>query len=391
MDLFRKIPKHEDARIAIEMGFYPYFIPISGEQGPTLEINGKNMIMLGSNNYLGLTNHPEVKESAKKAIEKYGVGCTGSRFLNGTLDIHVELEEKLADFMGMESALIFSTGFQTNLGTISSMMTKDDFILSDSFNHASIIDGCRIAKGNSIIYKHNDLESLKAAFNSIPEKAGTLVATDGLFSMEGDFARLPEIIKMAKEHDSRVMVDDAHAIGVYGKRGRGTTEHFGVEADIIMGTFSKSLASIGGFVASTEEVIFHLKHSARPLIFSASPPPAAIATVSKALDIVMEEPERRSELMKNAEYFRNSLKKMGYNIGLSESQIIPVIVGDLMETVGLWKSLYDYDVFTNPVLYPATPPERSLIRNSIMSTHSMEDLDQALETYEKIGRDMGII
>ncbi len=391
MDLFRKIPKHEDARMAIQMGFYPYFIPISGEQGPTVEIKGKNMVMLGSNNYLGLTNHPEVKEAAKNAIEKYGVGCTGSRFLNGTLDIHVELEEKLADFMGMESALVFSTGFQTNLGTISSMMTKNDFILSDSLNHASIVDGCRLSKGNSIIYKHNDPESLKATFNSIPEEAGSLVVTNGLFSMEGDLAKLPEIIRMTKENDSRVMVDDAHAIGVYGKGGRGTTEHFGVEADIIMGTFSKSLASIGGFVVSSEDVVFHLKHSARPFIFSASPPPAAITTASKALDIVMEEPERRDSLIKNSDYFRNSLKKMGYDIGHSESQIIPVVIGDLMDTVDLWKNLYKHDLFTNLVVHPATPPDRSLIRNSVMSTHSMEDLDQGLEAYEKIGSEMSII
>ena len=391
MDLFRKIPKHEDARIAIQMGFYPYFIPISGEQGPTVEINGKDMVMLGSNNYLGLTNHPEIKEAAKNAIEKYGVGCTGSRFLNGTLDIHVELEEKLADFMGMESALVFSTGFQTNLGTISSMITKKDFILSDSLNHASIVDGCRLAKGNSIIYKHNDPESLKASFNSIPEEAGTMVVTDGLFSMEGDLAKLPGIIQIAKEHDSRVMVDDAHAIGVYGKDGRGTTEHFGVEADIIMGTFSKSLASMGGFIVSSEDVIFHIKHTARPFIFSASPPPAAIATASKALDIVMEEPERRDRLIKNSDYFRNSLKKMGYDIGQSESQIIPVVIGDVMDTVDLWKRLYEHDLFTNLVIHPATPPDRSLIRNSIMSTHSKEDLDQALEAYERIGSEMSII
>ncbi len=391
MDLFKKIPKHKDAHLAIQMGFYPYFIPISGEQGPKVKINENEMIMLGSNNYLGLTNHPEIKKVAKKAIEKHGVGCTGSRFLNGTLDIHVELEEKLADFMGMESALIFSTGYQTNLGTISSLMDKKDFILSDSLNHASIVDGCRLAKSNSIIYEHNNTDSLLNAIKSTPVEASTLVVTDGLFSMEGDLAKLPGITQIAKEHDSRVMVDDAHAIGVYGKSGRGTTEHFGVEADIIMGTFSKSLASMGGFIVSSEDVVFHLKHSARPFIFSASPPPAAIATASKALDIVIEEPERRNNLNKNAEYFRNGLKKIGYDIGLSESQIIPVIIGDVMETVSLWKNLFDHNIFTNLVIYPATPPDRSLIRNSIMSTHSMEELDQCLEAYEKIGNDLGII
>jgi len=369
---------------AMDIGLYPYFIPITGEQGHRVNIKGKETIMLGSNNYLGMTEHPEVKDAAKKAIDRFGVGCTGSRYLNGTLDIHIEMEEKLADFMGAEKALMFSTGYQTNVGTIWSLAGKHDMVLSDQYNHASIVDGCRMAKPEVLIYDHNDMNSLKECIGRLPEDRGVLEVTDGLFSMEGDLAKLPEIVRICKEEDIFIMVDDAHAIGVLGPHGEGTAAHFGLDVDITMGTFSKSFASMGGFIAGNDDVLTDIKHSSRTLMFSAAPPPSNVATAMKAMELIRDEPEHRNNLWRNARYFRDGLRKLGFDTGHSESPIIPVIIGEDIHTVAWWRQLLDRGVYTNPVVYPATPRDRNLIRNSVMATHTIEDLDEALSVYEEV-------
>ncbi|MGA1820512.1 MAG: aminotransferase class I/II-fold pyridoxal phosphate-dependent enzyme, partial [Thermoplasmatota archaeon] len=304
---------------AMEIGLYPYFIPVTGEQGHRVEINGKDTVMLGSNNYLGLTEHPEVKRAAKEAIDRYGVGCTGSRYLNGTLDIHLEMESLLADFMGAEAALMFSTGYQTNLGTIYALAGKDDFIVSDQYNHASIVDGARMSRARVMVYDHNDIGSLQNIVRQIPKDIGILGITDGVFSMEGDIARLPEISKICRENDVMMMVDDAHGIGVVGPKGTGTAAHFGLEVDITMGTFSKSLASMGGFIVGNEDIIFEIKHAARSLMFSAAPPPSNVATAMKALEIMRNEPEHMEKLWRNANYLKDGLHKLGLDTGASET------------------------------------------------------------------------
>lgn len=340
--------------------------------------------MLGSNNYLGMTENPEVKEAAIKAIEKYGVGCTGSRYLNGTLDIHLEMEEKLADFMDCESALVFSTGYQTNVGTIWSLTGRHDFVLSDQYNHASIVDGCRLAKPEVIVYKHNNMDSMRECIRNLPVSTGVLEITDGLFSMEGDIAKLPSIVEICRKEDINIMVDDAHAVGVLGPKGQGTAAHFGVDVDITMGTFSKSFASMGGFISGTEDLITEVKNSSRTLMFSAAPPPANVATAMKAMELTRDEPEYRNNLWKNAEYLNSGLRKLGFDTGHSESPIIPVIIGEDIHTVAWWRQLLDRGVYTNPVVYPATPRDRNLIRNSVMATHTKDDLDHVLWAYEEV-------
>lgn len=369
---------------AMEIGLYPYFIPVTGEQGHRVNINGKDTVMLGSNNYLGMTEHPEVKEAAKEAVDKYGVGCTGSRYLNGTLDIHLEMEELLADYMSAESALMFSTGYQTNLGTIYAIAGKEDYIISDQYNHASIVDGSRMSRAKVMVYEHNDVDSLRGAISQLPPEAGALVITDGVFSMEGDLARLPQIHQAARENDLLLMVDDAHGIGVVGPKGTGTAAHFGLEVDITMGTFSKSLASMGGFIVGKEDLIFEIKHAARSLMFSAAPPPSNVATAMKALEIIRDEPEHKDNLWKNAKYLKNGLQKLGFDTGLSETPIIPVIIGEEPPTMAYWKLLLDSGVYTNPVIFPATPKDRNLLRNSVMATHTIDDLNYALDVYEKV-------
>ena len=369
---------------AKEIGLYPYFIPISGEQGHRVTIEGRDTVMLGSNNYLGMTEHPEVKAAAMKAIEKFGVGCTGSRYLNGTLDIHIEMEEKLADFMGTESALMFSTGYQTNVGTIWSLTGKKDIVLSDQYNHASIVDGCRMARPHVMVYDHNDIGSFKDCISNLPDDKGVLEVTDGLFSMEGDLAKLPEIQSICKKEDISIMVDDAHSIGVLGPHGNGTAAHFGLDVDITMGTFSKSFASMGGFISGNEDTLIDIKHSSRTLMFSAAPPPANVATAMKSMELIRDEPEHRNNLWKNARYLIDGLNKLGFDTGHSESPIIPVIIGEDVHTVAWWRQLLDRGVYTNPVVYPATPRDRNLIRNSVMATHTKEDLDQVLSVYEEV-------
>lgn len=357
-------------------------------------IDGKKFIMIGSNNYLGLTQDVRVKEAAIDALERFGSGCTGSRYLNGTLTLHEELEEKLAEFMHKDAVLVFSTGFQTNQGTISAVVGKDDTIFSDRGNHASIIDGCRLAFGKVVRYKHNDMKDLERQLKSHANTSGgKLIVSDGVFSMEGDIVKLPKIIELAKKYDARIMIDDAHSCGVLGKTGSGTGEHFGLEngIDLVMGTFSKSFASIGGFIAGETKVISYIKHHARSFIFSASMPPSAVATVSKALDILISEPERIDQLWKNTRKMKKAFDEMGYNTGYSETPIIPIILGEDMKTFMFWKILFEHGIFVNPVVSPAVEPGHALLRTSYMATHTDEELDQVLDAFHKLGKQFGLI
>jgi 8-amino-7-oxononanoate synthase len=392
VDIFEKCKRFTAAREAIEAGLYPYFRVIESAQEPEVMVDGRRMIMIGSNNYLGLTNDPRVKEAAIGALRRYGTGCAGSRFLNGTLDIHVDLEEKLARFMRKEAALVFSTGYQTNLGVISALAGKDDVVLIDKMDHASIIDGCRLSFSEIKKFRHNDMDDLERLLKQYNDR-GKLIVVDGVFSMEGDIINLPGVVELAKRYNARLMVDDAHGIGVLGKTGRGTAEHFSLEeeVDLIMGTYSKSLASIGGFIAASEEVIHYVKHFARSLIFSASPPPASIASVSAAVDIIDSEPERRERLWKNTKKMLEGFKSLGFDTGDSETPIIPIIVGDDMKAFRMARMLHDRGIFANVAVSPAVPNGRALIRTSYMATHTDEQLDRVLEAFREVGKEMGII
>ena len=391
-DLFEKCGKFTKARELMQAGLYPYFRTIESAQDPVVYLNGKKMIMVGSNNYLGLTNHPKVKEAAIEAIRKYGSGCAGSRFLNGTLDIHVALEEKRARFMRKEAALVFSTGFQVNLGVISALCAKDDFVIIDKMDHASIIDGCRLSHAEVKKFRHNDMDDLDRVLSASGE-APALVVVDGVFSMEGDIAKLPQVVETAHKCGARVVVDDAHGIGVLGKTGRGTCEHFGLEdeVDLIMGTYSKSLASIGGFISGSAEVVHYIKHFARSLIFSASPPPASVAAVSAALDIIESEPERIARLWYNTRKMREGLRVMGYETGPTETPIIPVMVGENETAFKMILMLQEEGVFANVAVSPAVPNGKALIRTSYMATHTDEHLDIVLSAFEKVGKAIGLI
>jgi 8-amino-7-oxononanoate synthase len=393
MELFDKCRNFGAAREVEAAGLYPYFRKISSLPSTVVIAEGKEVIMIGSNNYLGLTDHPFVIEEIHKAVNKYGSGCTGSRFLNGTLDIHVRLEEELAEFMGRQAALVFSTGFQTNLGTISTLVGKDDLIFGDRSNHASIVDGCRLSFGELRKFKHNDMTDLERLLQRNHNARGKLIVTDGVFSMEGDIARLPELTELALKYDARVMVDDAHSIGVLGENGRGTAEHHHVEdrVDIIMGTFSKSFASLGGFIVGDEDVIHYIKHFARALIFSASPPPAAVAAVRASLQILKAEPERRKRLWEITRRMHKEFKCMGFNIGTTETPIVPVFIGEDMKTFAFWKALTEAGLFTNPIISPAVPPGQALIRTSYTATHTDEQLDRVLQTFQTVGKQFGII
>ena len=393
MDIFNKCYNFTRADEAKAMGIYPYFTPIQEVKGNKVIVDGKEMIMVGSNNYLGLINHPGVMKAAQEAVDRYGVATCGSRFLNGTLDIHIELENKLAKFMKKEAALAFSTGFQTNQGIISTLVSKGDSVISDRMVHASIIDACRLCFGNVYRFKHNDMADLEKVLSSLDEDKGKLIIVDGVFSMEGDLANLPGIIELVKKYKAKVMVDDAHGIGVMGENGRGTAEHFGVEDDIdlVMGTFSKSIASLGGFVAGEEKVISYIKHFARSLIFSASITPASVATALATLGIIQNEPERRERLWNITEKMKSGFQALGYNTGPTETPIIPVIVGDDELTFMLWKLVREDGIFTNPIIYPAVPKGQSLIRTSYSATHTDEELDTVLASFEKCGKQSGII
>jgi 8-amino-7-oxononanoate synthase len=392
IDIFEKCGKFTKAKELMSAGLYPYFRVIESAQDPEVMIHGRRMIMVGSNNYLGLTNHPKVKEAAIDAIRKYGSGCAGSRFLNGTLNIHVELEKKLARFIRKEAAVVFSTGFQVNLGVISALVGKDDIVIIDKMDHASIIDGCRLSYGEVKKFKHNDMDDLERILDQNNGR-GKLIVVDGVFSMEGDIVDLPRVVELAKTYGARIMVDDAHGIGVLGKTGRGTAEHFGLEqeVDLIMGTYSKSLASIGGFISGSEEVIHYIKHSARSLIFSASPPPASVAAVSAAVDIIEHEPERLERLWKNTKKMLKGFRNLGFDVGASETPIIPIMVGDNRIALKMGMMLQEEGVFANVAVSPAVPDGKALIRTSYMATHTDEQLDNVLGAFEKVGKQMGLI
>jgi 8-amino-7-oxononanoate synthase len=374
-------------------GVYPYYRMISSGQDPVVTMNGQSVVMLGSNNYLGLTSHPEVKEAARRALERYGTGCAGSRLLNGTLEVHVELEERLARFMRRDAALTFSTGFQVNLGVLSCLLGRHDVALLDSLDHASIIDGARLGFGKTLKFRHNDVTDLDAKLERLPADKGRLIVVDGVFSMEGDVADLPGLVALRRKHGARLMVDDAHGLGVFGENGRGTPEHFGVEheVDLVMGTFSKSLAAVGGFIAGDATVIDYIRHNARSEIFSAAPPPASCAAAAKALEIVEREPERRKALWENTEYMKRELERLGFDTGESASPVIPLVVGEDATACQMAMRLQEEGVFINPVMHPAVPPGRAMIRTSYMATHTREHLDRALDALARVGREMGVI
>jgi len=391
-DIFEKCSRFTAAKDLQNIGLYPFFRVIESAQDPEVVMNGRKMIMVGSNNYLGLTNHPKVKEAAIEAVKKYGSGCAGSRFLNGTLDLHVKLEEKLAHFMRREAALVFSTGFQVNLGVISALVGKDDVVIVDKMDHASIVDGCRLSYGEVKRFKHDDMDDLERVLSENNGR-GKLVVVDGVFSMEGDIVNLPEVLKITKKYGARLMVDDAHGIGVLGKTGRGTAEHFGLEneVDLIMGTYSKSLASIGGFIAGDSDVVHYIKHFARALIFSASPPPASVAAVSAALDIIESEPERLVRLWEITDKMLKGFKDLGFAVGPSQTPIIPIIVGADEIAFKMAMMLQEEGVFANVAVSPAVPPGKALIRTSYMATHTDDQLDKVLTAFEKVGKALGLI
>lgn len=385
MDLFDK-HLNENAVIARERGIYPYFHELESRQDVEVVMEGKRRIMLGSNNYLGLTVHPRVVEAGVQALREYGSGCSGSRFLNGTLTLHTSLERELADFLGKEAVMTFSTGFQSNLGIISAICGKNDYVICDRENHASIYDGCKLSYATMLRYRHNDMEHLEKCLKKVPDTAGILIVTDGVFSMGGDIANLPEIVRLAKAYGARVMVDDAHGLGVLGNGGRGTADYFGLadDVDIIMGTFSKSLASIGGFMAASERVVDYVRHVSRPYIFCASIPPASAATAREALRILREQPELPARLHALSMYMRSGLKSRGIAIRDSETPIIPIYTYELFTTLETAKELYDEGVYVNPVLPPATPATECLLRTSYMATHTEALLDEALDVIERV-------
>lgn len=385
----KRIADFKDAAVIKEKGLYPYFRPIESGQDTEVVINGKKVLMFGSNSYLGLTNHPKIIEAAQKATAKYGTGCAGSRFLNGTLDIHEELEAKLAAYVGKEGAVLFSTGFQANLGALSCLTGRNDYLILDDCNHASIIDGSRLSFSKVIKYKHNNMADLRNKLSQLPEDAVKLIAVDGVFSMEGDFVKLPELTAIAKEFDAAVMVDDAHGLGVIGEAGAGTASHFGLtdDVDVIMGTFSKSLASLGGFLASDANTIEYLKHRARSLMFSASMTPASAASVLAALEIIQTEPEHIENLWKNTEYARRQLLENGFDLGKTESPILPVYIRDNDATFIITKKLQEEGVFVNPVVSPAVASQDSLIRFSLMASHTFGQIDEAISKLTKAYRE----
>lgn len=392
-DLFEKVRSYTLAKEAMSRGIYPYFQPLQNSEGVTATFEGHEVIMLGSNNYLGLTTHPRVRQAAMDAIAKYGTSCTGSRFLNGTLELHHELERRLARFMGTEAALTFTTGYQVNVGTISALVGRGDYVIVDKDDHASIVDGCLMSFGEMKRFSHNDVSSLEKVLSRLPEDAGKLVVVDGVYSMGGDIAPLPEIVAICKKYGARIMVDDAHGIGVTGPMGRGTAAHFGLldQVDITMGTFSKSFASVGGFIAGNADVLHYIQHHARSLIFSASLPPANAATVLACLDIIEENPQIIDQLWANANYMRARLIEMGFDVGQSNTPIIPIIIRDDLRTVLAWRALVDSGVYTNPVLPPGVPANMSLLRTSYTATHTRAHLDRALEIFADVADRLDLI
>jgi 8-amino-7-oxononanoate synthase len=396
LDLFTKCFEFTRADEVKALGVYPYFRPIEANEGPVVQIEGRKVIMAGSNNYLGLTSHPKVVEAAVKAVEKYGTGCSGSRYLTGTLDLHIELETKLAKFFNAESVLLFSTGYQTAQGVIPTLVGRNEYIVSDKDNHACIVAGNLMAKGalgNFVRYKHNDMDDLEKVIAKLPSNASKFIVSDGVFSTGGEIVDLPRLNEIAKKHKARIMIDDAHSVGVIGKGGRGTASEFNLEKDIdlTMGTFSKTFASLGGFVAGSERVINYIKHFSLALIFSASPTPASVAAALAALDILEKEPERVQKLISNANYMRNGLKEKGFNVIDGRTAIVPVIIGNDEIALKMWRILYDSGVFVNVFVPPGVPEGRQMMRTSYMATHEKEHLDEIIHLFEKAGKALGLI
>jgi 8-amino-7-oxononanoate synthase len=396
LSLFKKCNEFTRADDIKKLGLYPYFRPIEANEGPVVQIEGKKVVMAGSNNYLGLTAHPKVKEAAIKAIEKYGTGCSGSRYLTGTLDMHIELEEKMAKFFNAEAVLLYSTGFQTALGVLPTLVQKGDYIISDKDNHACIVTGNLIAKGSMVEmvrYKHNDMHDLEKKIAKLPYEAGKLIVSDGVFSTGGEIVDLPKLNEVAKKYNAQILIDDAHSVGVIGKGGRGTASEFGLEKeiDLGMGTFSKTFASLGGFVYGPERVINYLKHHSPALIFSASPTPASVAAALAALEILIAEPERVTKLISNANYVRTKLREAGFTVTDGRTAIVPVIVGDDALAFKMWRMLYDSGVFVNVFISPGVPQGRQMMRTSYMSSHEPEHLDYIIDTFKKIGSQIGLI
>lgn len=391
--LKQKMKAYDIPQKIMDMGLYPYFRMIESEQDTVVKINGKDVMMFGSNSYLGLTNHPKLKEAAKAAIDKYGSGCAGSRFLNGTLDLHIQLENALASYVGKEGALVFSTGFQVNLGVISSIPGRHDYIILDDLDHACILDGARLSFARTLKYEHNNMQDLERILSKTDPDKIKLIAIDGVFSMEGDIAKLPEIVALAEKYNANIMVDDAHGLGILGPMGSGTAAHFGLtdKVDLIMGTFSKSLATIGGFIAADNDTINYLKHNARSLIFSASIAPANAAAVLAALEVIKEEPERITKLWDNTHHALKLIKDAGFDTGHTETPIIPIYIRDDYKTFQLTKMLQDDGVFVNPVVSPAVASTSSLIRFSLMATHSFDQIEQAIEKLAKISKKLDIL
>lgn len=390
--LHGKIAQFQVANSLRERGLYPYFRPIESAQDTEVIIDRQRVLMFGSNSYLGLTNHPKIKEASKKAIDKYGTGCAGSRFLNGTLDIHIELENRLASYVGKEATVLFSTGYQVNLGVLSCVTGRNDYIILDEYDHACIIDGSRLSFSKVIKYAHNDMDDLQRKLSILPEEAVKVIAVDGIFSMEGDIVKLPEIVKLADIYGANIMIDDAHSLGVIGHKGAGTASHFGLtkDVDLIMGTFSKSLASLGGFIASDKDTIDYLKHRARSLMFSASMTPGSVASVIAALDIIESEPERIQKLWDNTNYAMKLLLEEGFDLGPTESPILPIYVRDNDKTFAVTKHLQASGVFVNPVVSPAVPSDSSLLRFSLMATHTFDQIDEAIEKIAKAFKEVGV-
>ena len=396
LDLFQKCRDFTRADEVKAAGFYPYFRAIEANEGPVVQIEGRKVIMAGSNNYLGLTAHPKVKEAAIKAVEKYGTGCSGSRYLTGTLDLHNELEARLAAYMGKEACLLFSTGYQTAQGIIPTLVQRGDYLITDKDNHACIVAGYMMAKGmfaEIVRYKHNDMKDLDRVTSRLPHAAAKLIVTDGVFSTTGEIVELPELVAIARKSNARILVDDAHAVGVIGQGGRGTASHFGLdrEVDMTMGTFSKTFASLGGFVVGDERVINYLKHQSPALIFSASPTPASVAAALAALDILEAEPQRITKLIANADYMRAGFKRLGFKIIDGKAAVVPVIVGDDMVAFQFWRALFDAGLFVNAFISPGVPPGMQMMRTSYMAAHEKHHLDRILELFEKVGKNLGLI
>ncbi|MDD6173067.1 MAG: aminotransferase class I/II-fold pyridoxal phosphate-dependent enzyme [Elusimicrobiaceae bacterium] len=393
-DIFEKCRNFKDAKALMRLGIYGYFQPISSAQAPEVELNGKKYIMAGSNNYLGLANDPEMKKAAAEAALARGTGSAGSRFLNGNTKYANDLEEKLAKFKGKEAGLIFSAGYQMNLGVISSLLKKGDVAIVDKLDHASILDGVKLSEAEMVRFKHNDMEDLERVLSKIDDSKGKLIIVDGVFSMEGDICNLPEIVRLAKKYGARTIVDDAHATGILGKKGRGTCEHFGLEngeVDLVVGTCSKTFATVGGFVVGDADVIHYIRHSARSQIFSAALPPASIASIDKALDLIWDDMSRKDRLWANTKRLKEGFLKLGFNIGATQTPIVPIFIGTMENCFKMWRATFDGGIFTTPVIPPAVPPNKCMMRVTLMATHTDEQIDKIIEVFGNAGKALGII